>query len=179
MFGTVNKIVFTGTDNTKCAATVLGMDQNNYKIDKSSIISGCKLKYLDVGDKVIIHKLQEGKRKVIELLELVDLVGKWDMILKNDKSHNFYHVPGLEISDSMLRSQVFVETQQKNKLNKNIQVVNRYSNEQISLSEIETLIINLYCEGYSFQEIANRTGLSKSKVFRFIDSILKAVPNGQ
>lgn len=131
--------------------------------NKKTIVSGCKLKHLVVGDKVIISNIKLIERDGRQLIyagkiQIVDLVKKWDSIVGPDTTGN----------GTIIRPEVF-NLEHKWQVT-NVNDILAFIDKHKFKKSIFKKIMLLYCEGKPLREI--ETEIKNQYTHRHIKRII-------
>lgn len=127
-------------------------------------ISGCKFKYLSVGDRVLVRSVEEvshnkrHKLKFIKTLEVLDLEKKWETILKKDPKLNYIKVRehGQIIAPQVINLDREIVINNQDKLDEHIRTFK-------FKKKIYKIALQLYREGKPFRFITSVIGMKTAR----------------
>lgn len=145
------------------------MSTVKFKFNKLTRISGCKFKHLAVGDKVLVKKANTKDNFCLQI-EILDIVSKWDRILKEDNKYSI--VDNLEYGPNSIRPEIITPTiasyATSNAESKLVDILENLKGSSKITAKLEYKVLSLYLEGKTFRGISELVKVSHMTCSRII-----------
>ena len=150
-----------------------------YFFNKSTKIGGCKYDQLEVGDRVLIKKVNRNtmvSKQVpfVSLMDIVDIEKKWNSILNKDTKYSTINLSTIEDKDKEIIKPERIEKDTRGGVI-NYDALEEYLRVTKFKNEKEQKVMQLLWEGLSVRQIGNLLNIPKSNCFYYIKKHLSKV----